>query len=75
MFVGTQNGAAALRGDQVTTLADLPHPNVHGFAQYRGQLWVATEGGLAVCRRSPDADAGDASGRGTLPARTDRQQN
>lgn len=48
IFVGTQNGAAAIEGDEVTTLPDLPHPNVHGFAQYRGQLWVATEGGLAV---------------------------
>lgn len=48
IFVGTQNGAAAIHGEHVTTLPDLPHPNVHGFAEYRGQLWVATEGGLAV---------------------------
>lgn len=48
IFVGTQNGAAAIQGEQVTTLPDLPHPNVHGFAHYREQLWVATEGGLAV---------------------------
>lgn len=48
IMVGTQNGAAAIQGDQVTTLPDLPHPNVHGFARYRDQLWVATEGGLAV---------------------------
>ncbi len=48
IFVGTQNGAAAIQGEHVTTLPDIPHPNVHGFAEYRGQLWVATEGGLAV---------------------------
>lgn len=48
IMVGTQNGAALIRDDQVTVLPDLPHSNVHGFAEYRGQLWVATEGGLAV---------------------------
>ncbi len=48
IFVGTQNGATAIHGDQITTLPELPHPNVHGFARYRDQLWIATEGGLAV---------------------------
>lgn len=48
IFAGTQNGAAAIQGDEAITLPDLPPPNVHGFAEYRGQLWVATEGGLAV---------------------------
>ncbi|MGH1347960.1 MAG: hypothetical protein ACRBN8_40775 [Nannocystales bacterium] len=53
IFVGTQDGAAAIRGDDVTILPDLPHSNVHGFAHYRDQLWVATEGGAAVRDQSP----------------------
>jgi ligand-binding sensor domain-containing protein len=48
IMVGTQGGAAAISDGGVVSVPDLPHPNVHGFARYRGQLWVATEGGLAV---------------------------
>ncbi len=48
IFVGTHNGAAAIQGGRITTLPDLPHPNVYGFGEHRGPLWIATEGGLAV---------------------------
>lgn len=51
--IGTQGGAAIVDGDAVTTLPDLPHPNVHAFAEYDGHLWVATEGGLAQYERLP----------------------
>ncbi len=49
LLVGTQGGAAVVAANgTVEHLRDLPHPNVHAFAPFRGKLYVATESGTAV---------------------------
>ncbi|HWN69283.1 MAG TPA: hypothetical protein VNM90_16700, partial [Haliangium sp.] len=48
LWVGTQQGAARLHGSDVDLVRGLPHPCVHAVAIYGGQVWLATEGGLAL---------------------------
>jgi ligand-binding sensor domain-containing protein len=48
LWVGTQGGAARIDGETATPIDGLPNPNVHAFEEWRGQIWVATEGGLAI---------------------------
>ncbi|MBN1606837.1 MAG: hypothetical protein JW940_09390 [Polyangiaceae bacterium] len=49
VFVGTQGGAALMRGPQGTSelFRGLPDPRVHAVARLTTGLWVATEAGLA----------------------------
>ena len=48
LWVGTQQGAARIHGSDVDVVHGLPHPCVHAVAIYRDQVWLATEGGLAL---------------------------
>ena len=49
LWVGTQAGAALVEEDEnIARIARLPHPNTHAFLRTRGQLYVATEGGLLI---------------------------
>lgn len=48
LWVGTQEGAARIHGHDVAVARALPHPCVHAVAIHRDQVWLATEGGLAL---------------------------
>ena len=50
LSIGTQGGAAEVRGDKTLAMGVLPHPNVHVMARAHGKLYLGTEGGTVVRR-------------------------
>ncbi|MBN2362096.1 MAG: hypothetical protein JXR83_21775 [Deltaproteobacteria bacterium] len=53
LWIGTQNGAAVIRGQQMSPIAPLPQPCAHVVTAVGDRLWIGTEGGLLATAIPP----------------------